>query len=108
MQIQVRSLHGTTYDPGYFSYLLQNILFDAFVGCSSQGQDGSVIRERGQQSDNAAIMRAKIMAPGGDAVGFVDDNHADTHLGNVGLPVEVIQALGRDEQEFETSCYGLL
>ena len=48
------------------------------------------------------------MAPGGDTVGFVDDDHADTHPGNVGLPVEVIQALGGDEQEFETSCHGLL
>src|ERR1051326_7864941 len=97
MQIQVRALHRATNNLGHFPYLLQYVLFDSPVSCSSDGQNRGVLGESGQQSDDAVIVWAKIMAPGGDTVCFIDDDHADTHFGNVGLPVEVIQTLWGDE-----------
>ena len=38
-------------------------------------------------------------------MGLVDHDHADTHARDAALPVGVIQAFGRDEQDFEAALY---
>ena len=77
-----------------------DVFLDCWRRCRSEGDDGRGTEGREEVAEGA-IVGAKVVAPGGDAVGLVDCYEAGLfpgeHLGEVGDA----HALGRDEKELE-------
>ena len=74
--------------------------WDGGCGRRGKGDDGRGA-ERGEEVAEGAVVGTKVVAPGGDAVGFVDGDEARLlfceHLGEVGNA----HAFGGDEEELE-------
>jgi hypothetical protein len=59
-----------------------------------------------EEVDDLAVGGAKVVTPGGDAVGLVDDEEVDGEAGDGGEALDVIEVLGRDEEEAHAAVGG--
>ncbi len=79
-----------------------DVLLDRGGGRGGKGDDGRGA-ERGEVLAERAVVGAKVVSPGGDAMRFIDSDErrfaAGEHLGKAGNA----HALGRDEEELEVA-----